>query len=302
MSRPATLLTTSLGAVEADIHGDGIPVLILHGSPGGIDAARMMARFLPADRFRTITLSRPGYLRTPLSASDASIDREADLLAAVLDSFGIDRVGVFAWSGGGPSAYRLAVRHPDRVSSLIQVAAVSARWIAPHYSSSDAFLFGTTLGNWTVRLLALLAPGQLIRGALASEGALRGKGLDTLAASVMADAEQRKAVLDVARTMSWSGARRAGWENDVANYAAIDSLELERVRCPVLLIHGDGDTDALPLYSNTAHEAIPDSALVVMESGTHLAFYAHPDAARIQERARRWLTDHAKGTGTSRVA
>lgn len=293
MTRSAEIITTALGPVEVETRGSGTPVILVHGSPGGVDGARMMGRFLPSDRFRTIALSRPGYLGTPLDAADTSIDHEADLLAAVLDALGVERAGVFAWSGGGPSAYRLAVRHPERVSSLVQVAAVSSRWVAPAYPRSDAFLFGTTLGNWTIRLFARCAPAQIVGGALASEGSLRGEELKALTASVMADPEQREAVLAVARTMSWAGPRRAGWDNDVANYGAIDSLELDRVRCPVLLIHGDADTDALPEYSRTAHDTLPDSTLVIMERGTHLAFYAHPDAARVQEQTRRWLIDCA---------
>jgi pimeloyl-ACP methyl ester carboxylesterase len=292
---PAKLTTTPLGAVELEAHGSGTPVIIIHGGPGGIDAARMMGRFLPPDRFRTIALSRPGYLGTPLDASDTSIDHEADLLAAVLDTIGVERAGVLAWSGGGPSAYRLAVRHPDRVSSLVQIAACSSRWVAPTPPRTDAFLFGTVLGSWTVGLLARYAPNQLVNGALAGEGSLGGAELTSLTESVMNDADQREAVLAVARTMSWSGRRRAGWNNDVANYGAIDTLELDRVRCPVLLIHGDADTDAVPEYSYRAHEELPDSTLVVMERGTHLAFYAHPDAPIVQEQARRWFTGHATG-------
>ncbi|WIB76698.1 alpha/beta hydrolase [Curtobacterium sp. MCPF17_002] len=287
------MITTPLGPVEVHVQGTGIPVLIVHGSPGGVDAARMMGRFLPADDFTTIALSRPGYLHTPLHDTDTSIDHEADLLAAVLDTLGVDRAAVFAWSGGGPSAYRLAVRHPHRVSSLIQVAAVSSRWIAPKYPASDAFLFGTALGNWIVRLLARIAPGQLVSGALAGEGSLRGKDLETLTAGVMADPAQRDAVLDVAKTMSWNGARRTGWDNDDANYGAIDTLELDRIQAPVLLIHGSADTDALPEHSHNAHEALPHSTLVMMDNGTHLAFYAHPDAPVVQRRARTWIVDHA---------
>lgn len=292
MKRSAEIITTALGAVEAEAHGSGTPVIAVHGSPGGIDAALMMVRFLPPGQFRTIVLSRPGYLGTPLDAADTSIDHEADLLAAVLDTLGVDRAGVFAWSGGGPPAYRLAVRHPGRVSSLIQVAAVSSRWVAPPPSLSDRFMFGTNAGQRMIRFLARRAPGQVVDGALAGEGSLRGDELKALTASVMADREQRDAVLAVSTTMSWNGPRKAGWDNDVANYGAIDSLQLDRVRCPVLLVHGDADTDAIPEFSYTAHNTLPDSTLVVMERGTHLAFYAHPEASDVQEQARRWFSDH----------
>ena len=50
---PGTLLT-QLGPVEYASVGDGAPVLVLHGSPGGIDAAELMARFLPRERCRAV--------------------------------------------------------------------------------------------------------------------------------------------------------------------------------------------------------------------------------------------------------
>jgi pimeloyl-ACP methyl ester carboxylesterase len=67
----------------------------------------------------------------------------------------------------------------------------------------------------------------------------------------------------------------------------------DRVRCPVLLIQGDVDTDVVPEYSHTAHKILPDSTLVIMERGTHLAFYAHPQASDVQEQARGWLGEHS---------
>jgi len=108
----------------------------------------------------------------------------------------------------------------------------------------------------------------------------------------MSDPAQRSAVLAFSTSVGTNGARRAGWRNDVANYARIDSLELDRVQCPVLLIHGDSDTDASPAYSRYANTKLPDSTPVVMERGTHLAFCAHPEASTIQEQARKWLTTH----------
>jgi pimeloyl-ACP methyl ester carboxylesterase len=75
----------------------------------------------------------------------------------------------------------------------------------------------------------------------------------------------------------------------VANFAAIDSLELDRVRCPVLLIHGDADTDVAIDFSYSARTVLQESRLIVMNHGTHLAFYAHPDAADVQEETRVFL-------------
>jgi pimeloyl-ACP methyl ester carboxylesterase len=292
MKRSANIIATAAGPAEVEVRGSGIPVLVLHGSPGGIDQARAMSQFLTKNSFKAICVSRPGYLGTPLNPADPSIDHEAGLLAAILDAVGVERAGVLAYSGGGPSAYRLAVRQPDRVSAIVAIAAVSSRYVVPEPTATDRFLFGTRAGQRLLRFLAQRAPHQVVEGALASEGSIRGEELKAAAAGVMADPEQRAAVLALSITTGWRGSREAGWNNDLANFGAIDSLELDHVRCPVLLIHGDADTDVAVDYSRTAHSALPDSTLVVVERGTHLAFYAHPQARDVQEQARKWFTTH----------
>ena len=115
---------TAHGPIEYDVAGAGAPVLVVHGSPGGWDQGRAMASALPPDRFRTVAVSRPGYLGTALEGRE-DLDAQADLLAALLDTLEIERAGVLCWSGGGPCSYRLAVRHPGRVRALVALAAVS---------------------------------------------------------------------------------------------------------------------------------------------------------------------------------
>jgi pimeloyl-ACP methyl ester carboxylesterase len=140
-------------------------------------------------------------------------------------------------------------------------------------------------------ILSRRAPEQVVKGVLEGEGSIRGEELRTLTKQVMADPQQRRLILEIASTVNIAGKRQAGWRNDVANYARIESLDLDRVRCPVLLVHGDADTDATPEYSRFAHAELPDSTLVVMERGTHLAFYAHRQATEVQRQARRWFSN-----------
>jgi pimeloyl-ACP methyl ester carboxylesterase len=285
----AKIMTTAAGTVEFETHGHGTPVIIIHGSPGGIDAARAMSRFLTQDRFQTICVSRPGYLGTPLDTVDPSIDHEADLLAAVLDEIGVKCAGVLAWSGGGPAAYRLAVRHPNRVSAIVAIAAASSRWVAPKPTPAQWFMLGTPVGERLIAFMSKWAPAHIVEETLSGEGSVRGEELHILTQQVMADPEQRQLILEIALTVNTAGKRRAGWQNDVTNFARIDSLDLGRVQCPVLLVHGDADTDASIEYSRSAHAELPNSTLIVMDQGTHLAFYAHPEASDVQEQARRWL-------------
>jgi pimeloyl-ACP methyl ester carboxylesterase len=147
------IVETSLGPVEVGRRGTGEPVLFVHGTPGGSDSSLAMGRFLAEAGFEVIAASRPGYLGTPLAGRE-SIDDQADLYAALLDALGHDRAGVVTWSGGGPSGYRLAVRHPERVSALVAFAAVSQAWEPEHEGPAERLMLKTSAGNWLLRAMA----------------------------------------------------------------------------------------------------------------------------------------------------
>ena len=151
------IVTTDVGPVECLVQGSGSPVLVLHGSPGGIDAAEVMARFLPRDRFKVVLVSRPGYLRTPLG-EDRSIDAEAELHAALLTALDIEKTAVLAWSGGGPAAFQLAAHHQDRVTALVAISPVATRYTEPPPGIPQRLLFGNPVGMRLMGLLGKVAP------------------------------------------------------------------------------------------------------------------------------------------------
>jgi pimeloyl-ACP methyl ester carboxylesterase len=283
-----TTRDTALGPVEYAVVGSGAPVLVVHGSPGGIDAAELMARILPEDEFSAIVLSRPGYLGTPLAGRE-TIDQQADLLAALLDELGIDRAGVYTWSGGGPAGYRLAVRHPERVSALVANAAVAEAYIEPKPDTATRLLTGTAPGRWLMRLTADKAPEQFVRGALSGEGDLTPAQLDAQVKAVMADPEMVRFVCDLGPTSVPDKGRAPGLHNDLAQFAAITSLELDRITAPTLVVQGTADSDLPPAHSHHAAETIPGAELLTLDAGTHLALYAHPDATAAQTRVVEFL-------------
>jgi pimeloyl-ACP methyl ester carboxylesterase len=112
------VIETECGPVEYARFGDGYPVMVVHGAMGGFDQGLMLADQLIGSDFQVISVSRFGYLRSPLPA-EATITKQADTFACLLDSLSIRKVAVFAVSGGATSAIRFAARHPERVSALI---------------------------------------------------------------------------------------------------------------------------------------------------------------------------------------
>jgi pimeloyl-ACP methyl ester carboxylesterase len=278
------LTDTACGPIEVARTGSGPPVLVIHGTPGGADSSISMGRFLADAGFEVIAPSRPGYLSTPLEGRE-EIDRQADLMAALLEALDIPAVGVLTWSGGGPSGYRLAVRHPARVTGLVAASAVSHRFPRPTMQLEDRLMMNTSAGNWMLRFLSEHAPASTVSATIRAEGDLSRKELKALATAALADEGQRNFVLTMAVAAGDRAHRGAGVDSDWEHFAAIDSLELERVGVPTLLIHGTADTDVPPEHSEFAAGAIPGAELLTLDRGTHLALIVHPEADEAQQRA-----------------
>ena len=275
---------TGLGAIEVARVGSGPPVMFIHGTPGGSDSSVAMGRFLIDAGFELIAPSRPGYLGTPLDDRH-SIDDQAELLAALLDSLGYRRVGLLTWSGGGPSGYRLAVRHPDRVSTLVSFAAVSQRYQQPTERLDERLLMKTDAGNWLLRFLSSHAPKTMVAETLKAEGDLSTDELKNLVAEVLRDDRKLEVVLTMANVVGDYAHRSTGVENDWARFGDIESLELEEVKARTLVIHGAADIDVPPSQSEYAAATIPGAEHLVMDRGTHLSLFVHPDSATAQARA-----------------
>jgi pimeloyl-ACP methyl ester carboxylesterase len=283
---PTTLETveTELGIVEVARVGNGPPAMLIHGTPGGSDSSVAMGRFLVDDGFELIAPSRPGYLGTPLDDRGA-IDDQADLLAALLKRLGHDTAGLLTWSGGGPIGYRLAARHPEQVSALVAFAAVSQSIQPPDDGLESRLMMRSTFGNWLLRFLAAHAPKTTVSETLAAEGNLSKSELKKLAGEVFGDEGQRDVVLTMANVVGDYAHRKEGVENEWGRFAEIESLELERIEAPTLVIHGTADTDVPPDHGDHAAATIPGAERLLMDRGTHLALFAHPDAEVAQARA-----------------
>lgn len=105
-----------------EIHGEGEPLLLLHGGLGSTD---MFGPVLPAlaEGRQVIGVDLQGHGRTALG--DRPIDPKAlgDDMAALVKALGHDQVDVLGYSFGGAVAFRFAAQHPDAVRRLALVSA-----------------------------------------------------------------------------------------------------------------------------------------------------------------------------------
>lgn len=283
--RPLTV-DTPLGAVAYHDVGKGPVVLFVHGSPGDHDQGVLDTAFLVRAGIRVLCPSRPGYEGTPLTDANRTPEAQADLHAALLDAAEVDRCGVLCWSGGGPSSYLLADRHPGRVSALVTLAAVSGPYTFG--SGLDERILETWMGHVIIAGLAAVAPKTLLGATLGSEGDLSRSELKALVKHVSADPTKRQFVLDLARNVT---GHKAGLDNDRVQFPGLDDLGLATITAPTLLVHGSADSDVAPEYSERAVDAIAGAELHAVKGGTHLATWTDPTSAGIQRR----IIDHLRG-------
>jgi pimeloyl-ACP methyl ester carboxylesterase len=100
---------------------DGPHVLLLHGFPS---SSHMFRNLIPAlaDRYHVVAPDYPGFGHSAMPAVgefDYSFDRLAELVDAFTVRLGLDRYALYVQDYGAPIGFRLAAKHPERVTALI---------------------------------------------------------------------------------------------------------------------------------------------------------------------------------------
>lgn len=261
------VVETARGPVEFSRRGSSPYVVLFHGGPGGHDQAFATDPLVEAG-FGSITPSRPGYLRTPLSVGRTP-EEQADAIAALLDVLGIDQVVAYGLSAGGPYAVQFAVRHPRRTCALLLACAVTQTY-RPEVPGWARALFLTSMGTWLQLLMFDRFPETSIGELLRQESTFSGRERAREAARIARD----RRLLGIARQLVASltpyDLRKAGLDNDLVQLAAIGHLPFEKIRCPCLIAHGTADGDVPFASAEAAQRHIPRAELHRMEGAWHV--------------------------------
>ena len=96
-------------------------LLLLHGFPSSSHMFRDLIPLL-ADRFHIIAPDLPGFGRSDMPPR-AQFKYTFDNIAGVIDRFTevvkFDRFAVYVFDYGAPTGFRIATRHPERISAII---------------------------------------------------------------------------------------------------------------------------------------------------------------------------------------
>jgi pimeloyl-ACP methyl ester carboxylesterase len=93
-------------------------LLLLHGFP---TAGHMFRDLIPRldDRFHIVAPDLPGFGNSDMPGKGATFDRIAETIDRFTETIGFDRYAVYVFDYGAPTGFRLAVKHPDRITAII---------------------------------------------------------------------------------------------------------------------------------------------------------------------------------------
>ena len=100
---------------------DAPMLLLLHGFPS---AGHMFRDLIPqlADRFHVIAPDLPGFGQSDMperTKFSYTFDRIARAIDRFTEVIGLGRFAIYVFDYGAPTGFRLAVRHPERITAII---------------------------------------------------------------------------------------------------------------------------------------------------------------------------------------
>jgi 2-hydroxy-6-oxonona-2,4-dienedioate hydrolase len=272
----SSVVSTRCGPIEAQQAGQGIPLLVVHGSGGGHDQGMAWARPLVQQGARVIAVSRFGYLRTPRPA-DASPQAQADAHACLLDALGVPRAAVVGISAGGASALQMAIRHPARLRALVLVVPIAYKPGAvsdsapPVSDEKDAMLLRLLGSDFLFWAALQVARDSVMRHVLATPPEL----------PAAATAEERARVNDLADRILPVSLRAEGLRDDTRLGKRLGPVALETVRVPTLVVSARDDGFGTYAAAEYTASRIPGATFIGFDSGGHL-LVGHDAAVRAE--------------------
>ncbi len=241
--------------IHYEIHGDGSETVLLVAGLGGVASYWNPNLSAFSKKYRTVLHDHRGTGRSTHSRITYSIEQMADDLVRLMDHLKIERAHLVGHSTGGAMGQVIAVKHPDRLKSMV----LYATWI-----KSDPFMRRVMEARKTL----LLASGAAAY-ARATPVFLYPDWWINENEELLQEREARS-------IPSFPPAEIAASRVDAV--VAFDrTADLGRIRVPSLVLCAKDDFLTPAYCSEQLKEAIPGSVLKFIERGGHACSETAPD-------------------------
>jgi pimeloyl-ACP methyl ester carboxylesterase len=250
----------------------GLPLIAMHGTPGGRITYWEDPTIYARHGLRRLTYDRPGYGESTRHAGRSIVDAVDDV-AAITAALGIDRFVVSGGSGGGPHCLATAALMPDRVVRCL--AEVS---VAPYPAEGLDWLDGMTQGN--IDEFSAAMQGEAPMRAIAERE--RQTTLDRLAEGRAdffgdtyelseADKAQLAKHLALVTDQMVNGLAPGvdGWVDDMLAFVKPWGFDVATIRVPVAIKFGRTDNLVPPAHGDWLAAHIPGAIVDAHEGAGH---------------------------------
>jgi 3-oxoadipate enol-lactonase len=238
-----------------ELRGRGAPVVMIHGAQGDQSMfAGLAAAF--AEKYRVLTFDQRGSGLSEKPDVPYSMAMLADDTAALMDHLGVSPAHVIGVSMGGMIAQELALRHPQKIRSLVLGCTTAGGPKAVRVGG------GALTSAYSTQPMTAEERGKALAEAAFSKGYLAQH--PEIIASMIESRRQRP--IDSA---AFARRMKAAADHDTYN-------RLPQIHCPTLVIAGKDDALIAWENSKLIAESIEGSRLVILEPAGHCFWLEQP--------------------------
>ena len=271
---------------------DGAAILVHHGTPSARLLFDPWIKDAESRGIRLISYDRPGYGgSTPQSGR--TVASAAKDVAAIAKQLDLNQLCVWGHSGGGPHALACAALLPDLVMAVVALASV------PPYSVLGLDWFTgmgeANINNFKTALKGREASLQFIEAnnwpwLLGETPQTFVNGMRSLLSTVdEAVFSEDVAAFGLNGMREGSKDRRDGWVDDYIAFTTPWDFEVDHIKIPVMLMHGEHDLFVPHSHSEWLANHIPNVDARFLADDGHITIIIN----RIPE-IHAWLLDQIK--------
>ena len=245
--------------IKTDIPSKNPPIVFIHGASGNLrDQISPFQNILNIDA-DLLFLDRPGHGWSERGSQDNKYpDKQAALIAKLMDKLAIDKAIMVGHSFGGAVLASFAVHHPSKIHSLIFLSPVAYPWpggVRWYYTLTNLPVLGWLFAN----TLALIAGLQRIESGSKC----------VFWPNKMPDTYVRDTAPElVLRPKTFQANAK-----DIVNlfdYLCKTWPKYKNIKAPTIIISGNRDTVVFPyIHSDGLHQHIKGSELYDLENLGH---------------------------------
>jgi pimeloyl-ACP methyl ester carboxylesterase len=248
-------------ALTYDVAGDGVPLVLIHGSWGERQTWGLVVPALAAS-FRVISYDRRGHGESTAPPDVGTVHDDVADVVRLIDALGDGRANVVANSYGACIALRLAAAHPERVARMVCHE-------PPMLGALDADEDGKAIADEERRKLAEVR--RILERGEYAEAAEYFVERVALGPGMWSELPPPLQQMFVDHAPTFLGELR----DPDALGADLDSLT--RVSTPVLLTHGEGSPAFFAPIVERLGRLLPNARRRLLSGTGHVPHMTHPD-------------------------